>query len=207
MPRGGGRGEGKDGHVRSKAGFVDAVVDVVVGPGVGVVDFLLQGRGVEVDLAVLFGQEVVEFGVEHADDLAGFVVDDGFQLGVVEGGHGEAAFVLRVDLEVDVAEVGDALVDGVWGYVFAGEFLVGGCESPPFLEHLPVDGGEGDDFLEALQLAGDESAVGPGAGVGDVEMVSPFLRWELGAGLVGDEVAEGGLSSFEFSGLVGPIGD
>lgn len=52
-----------------EAGFVDAVVDVVVDPFVGGFDVAAEGRGEEVDFAVFRGDEVVEFVVEHADDF------------------------------------------------------------------------------------------------------------------------------------------
>ncbi len=47
---------------RGKARLVDAVVDLVVLPLVGLVDLRAQGLGVEVDGAVLFVDEVVELG-------------------------------------------------------------------------------------------------------------------------------------------------
>lgn len=52
-----------------EAGFVDAVVDVVVGPFVCGFDLGAQVGGVEVEGFVLGGEEVVEFVVEHADDF------------------------------------------------------------------------------------------------------------------------------------------
>ena len=52
-----------------EAGFVDAVVDVVVGPFVGGLDLGSEGLWVEVDFLVGLGEDVVEFVVEHADDF------------------------------------------------------------------------------------------------------------------------------------------
>lgn len=52
-----------------EAGFVDAVVDVVVGPFVCGFDFGAEGGRVEVDGFVLGREEIVEFVVEHADDF------------------------------------------------------------------------------------------------------------------------------------------
>lgn len=52
-----------------EAGFVDAVVDVVVGPVVGGFDFGPEGGWEEVELLVFFGEEVIEFVIEHADDF------------------------------------------------------------------------------------------------------------------------------------------
>ena len=57
-----------------EAGFVDAVVDVVVGPFVGFFDLGLEILGEEVQVCVLGRDEVVETGVEHAEDFGGFVV-------------------------------------------------------------------------------------------------------------------------------------
>lgn len=54
-----------------ETGFVDAVIDVVVGPFVDGFDFLLEVFWKEVDFLIFFGEDVVEFGVEHADDIAG----------------------------------------------------------------------------------------------------------------------------------------
>ena len=58
-----------------EAGFVDAVVDVIVGPFVGGFNVLLEGGGEEVDGGVFFGEEIVELGVEHADDFRGLRVE------------------------------------------------------------------------------------------------------------------------------------
>jgi len=108
---------------------------------------------------VLFRQQVVELSVEHADDLAGFVADNGILLGVVEGGNRESAFVVLVHVEVDVAEVREALVDGVWLDVLARLVVFGGGESPALLQHLPVDGGVRDEVFQALQLSYDQCSV------------------------------------------------
>ncbi len=47
----------------------------------------------------------------------------------------------------------------------------------------------------------------PGAGIGDIEMISAFFRGELCSRLLRDVVSELGLSPSEFAGLIGPIGD
>lgn len=160
-----------------EAGFVHAVVDVVVGPIVGFVDFVLEGSGEEIDGFVLLGQQVVELGVHHADDFGGFVADDGFFLLVPEGGDSEAAAVVLVDLEVELAEVGVVWMEGVFGYVLAGDLLAFFDEAPAWgvlvlavpsdlqvglltlFEHVPVHTGEADDVLQTFELPHDEGSV------------------------------------------------
>jgi hypothetical protein len=115
-----------------EAGFVDAVVDVVVGPFVCGFDLALEVRREEDDVSVLLREEGVEFGVEHADDFRGFVGDDRVGLFVPEGGHCEAAFVVWVDREVQVAEVSVLWVERVRVGEVAGDgvFFVGRYEAP-----------------------------------------------------------------------------
>ncbi len=62
--------------------------------------------------------------VEHADDLGGFVGDDGLVHFVPESRHGEAASVVWVGGEVDLSEVGEVRMDGVWRDVFTRELFV-----------------------------------------------------------------------------------
>ena len=51
-------------------------------------------------------------------------------------------------------------------------------------------------------MAHDECAVRPGTGVGDIEMVATFLRWEFGIRLVLDPVSEDGCLALELAALV-----
>lgn len=64
-------------------------VDVVVDPGVNVVDLCPEGRWVKVDCGLLRGDEVVEFRVKHADDFGALVVHDGLQLLIKQHRDGE----------------------------------------------------------------------------------------------------------------------
>ena len=47
----------------------------------------------------------------------------------------------------------------------------------------------------------------PGTGVGDVEMIAAFFWRKLGAGLLRDEIAKGGLSALEGAVIGGPVCD
>ena len=97
-----------------EAGFIDAVVDIVVGPVVRGFNFGLQILGEKNKIAVLLGKQGIKLRVEHANDLRRFVRDNGVRLLVPEGGDGEAPIVRRVDGEVQVAEMGVFRVEGVW---------------------------------------------------------------------------------------------
>ncbi len=113
-----------------EARFVNAVVDIVVSPIIDSFDLLLKVGGEEIEFGVLFGEEVVKFVVEHPDDLRGFVGDDGLVLFVVEGGDCEAAAIVRIDVEIDVAKVAKAM-KRVLGGILAGQLLIRIDEAPP----------------------------------------------------------------------------
>jgi hypothetical protein len=103
-----------------ESGFIDAVVDIVVGPVVGGFNFGLQVLGEENNIAVLLGKQGIKLCVEHANDLRRFVRDNGVRLLVPEGGDGEAPVVRGIDREVEVSEVSEIRVKGVWVSEIAG---------------------------------------------------------------------------------------
>lgn len=145
--------------VPGKARLVDTVVDVIVSPLVGLLNLRLQILGKQNDVLVLVVQQVVELSVEHANDLAGFVADDGLLLGIVKSRDSEPALVILVHVKVNVAQVGEALVDGVRLNVLARLVVLGSGKTPSLLEHLPVDRGVWDDVFETLELADNQCSV------------------------------------------------
>ena len=146
---------------RRKARSVNTVIYQIIRPLVRQIDFLPQGLRIQIHIPVLLGKQAVELGVEHANNIAALVAHDPFRFGVVQRRHGEAALVVRVDLEVDVAQVGESFVDGVRRHIFAGKVLVGRREAPAFFLHMPVHACDGDEGVEAFEFADDEGAVGP----------------------------------------------
>lgn len=134
---------------------------------------------------------MVECVVEHPDDLARFIADDAPLLLVVQRGDCEAAFVVRVVLEVNMAKMRILGVDRIRADVVARCILVVfGGETPPFLRHVPVNRSVRNELFQALQLPYNEGAVGPRACVGNVEMVAVLLCRELCVWPVLDPVAE-----------------
>lgn len=73
---------------RRKPTLVHPIVDRVVDPLVLLLDLGLEVRREEVDFGELVGEERVELGVEEAEDLGGFVVDDRVGLLVPKSGNG-----------------------------------------------------------------------------------------------------------------------
>lgn len=185
---------------RRKAGFVHPVIDGVVGPFVGGFDVGAERRGVEVCVFVSRGESVVEGVVEHADDFGALqadsvasasalgvlfgqshlVADDRLRLLVIQRRDREAALVLRVDGEVDIAQMREIRVEGVRRDVVAGEVLVGGCEAPSctheseplpaclpmeyqvghtLLTHMPMHRSKRDGILQSLELPCDQGAM------------------------------------------------
>lgn len=109
-------------RLAGETALVHAVVDRVVDPCVGLVNLFAKRLGVKIDLGQLFGDVVVELGVElsyrvspaskshrdptyHPQDLARFVVYDLVCLFVKQNRHSEAERVVRVDLEVKLADL------------------------------------------------------------------------------------------------------
>lgn len=120
-----------------EAGLVHAVVDEIVDPAIELVDAGAEGGRVQprvalVGLALRGGQELVEAGGEHADNLAALVGDDGGRGAVPDEGDGVASVVGGVGAQVEVFGFGVA-EDGVplVGAVAAGE-------EPAFRAELPV---------------------------------------------------------------------
>lgn len=77
--------------------------------------------------------------IEHANDLTALVAHDRLLHGIVKRGNREAAGVIGLHVEVDVAQVGEVLMAGYWvGYrVLAGQVLVVfGREAPAWDQTL-----------------------------------------------------------------------
>ena len=83
-----------------EAGLVDAVVDALVNDRVNGVDLGAQRPRVEIHLGPAVG---IEGGIEHADDLGRFVVDDAPGPLVPQHRHRGPAGVVGLGLEVDLA--------------------------------------------------------------------------------------------------------
>lgn len=77
--------------IRSKAALVYTIVDVVIRPLVRGLDLVFEILGQEVQLLVLLRQEIIEFGIEHANDLAALIAHDLLLLLVIQRWNGETA--------------------------------------------------------------------------------------------------------------------
>lgn len=66
---------GRGNDVRSKAGFVDSIVDVVIGPVIRTFNLCSQFLREKVNALIPVWDYVIEFCIEHADDFAGLKVD------------------------------------------------------------------------------------------------------------------------------------
>lgn len=107
-----------------EARLVDAVVDVIIGPVISLLDVLLQIVREENHVFVFLGEEIVKLGVEHADDFRGLIADDRLVLLIVKGRDGEAALVFWVSGEVDIAQVRVFGVERVGSCIGARDLLI-----------------------------------------------------------------------------------
>lgn len=69
------RTRGKETSVRSKARFVDPIVDIIIRPVICPFNLCPQLLREKVNAPILVVDDVIEFCVEHADDFAGLNVD------------------------------------------------------------------------------------------------------------------------------------
>src|SRR5690625_699879 len=87
---------------------------------------------------------------------------------------------------------------------------LGAIKAPALAAHQWADHGDPDPVLQPLQAAGDQGAMGPGAGQGHVEMIAPPLGGKAalpagsGAAIGGDPVPKLRLLPNEFA--IGGIG-
>lgn len=128
-------------YLRCEATAVDSIVYIIVGPLIDCLSYLAKRLGKEVKSALLrVGNQVVKGVVEHANNLTTLIVDNLVLLLVIESGDCETALVIWIDGEVNVAQMRETLVEGVWRHVGArlSLGLVRGCEAPPLLQHVPV---------------------------------------------------------------------
>ena len=149
---------------RCEASLVHAVVNRVVDPLVHLINLPSQPLRIKpapglLLFAQMLGQQGVEFGIEHADDLAALVVHNRLRLLVPQRGHGEAPFVPRIGLLVQLLHLREAVQR-----VLLVRAVAAG-EEPPFLRELEAAGDELDDGFEALEGADEVRAVRPGTTV------------------------------------------
>ena len=166
-----------------EAGLVDTVVDVLVDGLVDGVDVGAKVGGIVVRAAGAAGTRGRELAVEHADDLRGFVVDDGPALLVPQGRHRHPSCITRLGLGVDLVEAGEPVhrVGDAPGRL---------GEHPALLPHQGVDHRQPDRVLEPLEGAHDHGAVGPRARQRHVKVVAPGLGLEPRRAVGGDPAAE-----------------
>lgn len=52
------------------------------------------------------------------------VTDNLFLLDIVKSRHSETIFIIWVDVEIDIPQMGEVRMDGIWGYILAGNVLI-----------------------------------------------------------------------------------
>lgn len=129
-----------------KAGLVHAVVDVIIDPFIGSIDISLQGLGEQVHLLELLWEDIIELGIEHADNFSAllllalannavlgvsyFVADNQLGLLVEQNGDCESSGIVRIIREVDLANVGEVRVQRIGDSVLPGDLFIRSSEPP-----------------------------------------------------------------------------
>src|SRR5688572_21869204 len=122
-----------------ETGTVDAVVHGLVDGVYGRIDLVAQIFWIEICVC---GGELPELGVEHADDLARFVVDDGARLFVPENGCRDASRVVGICPRIDLSQI-----VGIVYRVGDDAWLV--VEGPAVLAHKGSDRRESDSLFQS----------------------------------------------------------
>src|SRR5690606_38815569 len=128
-----------------------------------------------------------------------FVGDDRLAFLVPQDGRGNAAREIRDRSEIDLRQPIEP-VDPI-----AGRAREVRREGPALVAHMRVNDVKTDRVLQTLELAEDDGAVGPGAGIGDVEMVAPGLCGKTAfaararRAVLGDPAAERGGFALELA--------
>ena len=170
-----------------KAALVDAVVERVVNARVDGVDFAAQVLRIEIHGGIA---EVVEGAVQHADDLGGLVIDDTLFFLVEQDRYRNPAREVWMGRGVNLAQESSAENR-------IGNGAVAAAEMPTVVGHVPVHHRHGDGVFQFLEFAEDERPVGPGAGVGQVQMVTPGLGLEAGRSVGRHPVADSRLGALK----------
>ncbi len=198
---------------RRKPTLIHPVIDQIILPRMRLFNLGLQILRIQIHTLVLIRNDIIKLGPKHAQDLAALVIHNRLGNLVIQHWHSETPSIIRDDGEVHIAQVGEALVALEWvgdDVLAFGIGVFGSGEASTFVAHVPVDDTKRNDVLEPFEFAGDQGAAGPWTGIADVEMVSAFFGGELGAGFLGDPVAEGALLALEFAGGIAgfdPVGD
>jgi len=157
----------------------------IISTGSGHCRIWLSAKRRRIIIRVVAG-DARELAVEHADDFRRLIVDDLLRLLVPERWHRDLAGVMRLARAIGLVQVVEA-VDAI-GLAF-GEpriVLIG-----PAL-HLEAWDGMRDRNrrLELFQRPEDQRAMRPGAAIGDIKVIAPWLRLEAGGAIGGDVMAE-----------------
>mgnify|MGYP006996869046 CR=1 FL=1 len=158
---------------------------------VGHATLLVQYDGLNILIIARLGAELVEGGIEHADDLRGFIGGDRPPPLVPQHRHRHAAAVVWRRRRVDLVQE-FSVIDAV------GDDPLGRLEGPSVLAHEPVDDRQRDKLFQALENPEDHRAVRPGTGMGYIEMIPARLGGKTAAArprfaVPGDPVAEPGV--------------
>lgn len=172
-------------------GLVHAVVDGIVHPLVHPLNLAPQSLGEDAAallllcaLAQVLREEVVELGIEHADDLGALVVHHGVRLLVPKHRNGVAALEVRVGVLVQLLDLGEARVQRV----LRGTVLP--AKDPALWAHVHAKEVQVNNRVKALQLAHDERAVRPGAARRQIQRITVCFWRVSGAGSFGNKVSE-----------------
>lgn len=164
------------------------VIDLIIDPLIDLINLLfnfLLGPIVRCPLRfITVRQQAVKLSIQHPDNLTALIVHDRVLLLIPQHRHREPRIISLLCLVVHIFE---EMRSGnrFWrnndmGIEVIVVLLIRVGESPAVATEVPVHGGIGDVREEVFEVEGNESAVCPGTGVGDKEMVAVGFWWVRG---------------------------
>jgi len=158
-----------------ETGLVNSIVDSAINPIVDRINFLAKLLGINVDLCLVGGDELVELGIEYSDNLGAFIVHDCVIFLVPEQRDGKPSGIIWFSPEIQVLDV----FRTVQRIDLRRRVIIDTREGPSLLAHARGNNRDRDYFIETLEFSGDQRPRCPGASVRHVEMITVFFRREL----------------------------
>ena len=89
---------------------LNSIIDILKHPRIHLLDPISKILGKKYHIPIFLWQEIVEFRVEHSNDLAALVIDNRASLLVVQCRNRKSTLVVRVDFKIYIPKMRKAFM-------------------------------------------------------------------------------------------------